>query len=113
MKIISFPKAIYKGNSVNGTFSIEKDGKQYTFREDDSLIVGIKSYIGATEYILNKVLETQAGETSVSIILDPDDTKNLPIQKAVLELTLVNEAAQLIKTVYQEDIEIKGVVNDE
>ena len=113
MELIEFPKAIYKGNNINSTFTINIKNGKYTYNSGDKIILGIKSYIGASEYILKKEINTVSGEDSITIEIDSNETKNLPVQKAVLELTLINEDAKLNKTVYQDEIELKGVVNNE
>ncbi len=109
MALIDFPNAIYRGNNVNSNFSIAN----YSFIAGDKLIVGIKGYIGARDYIFKKEVTPDEGTETVLIVLLPEETKKLPVQKAILEITLVNEEMKLNKTVYQEEIELKGVVNDE
>lgn len=110
-----FPKALYKGNSVNVKFNIEdKDtGANYQFQVGDKLRLGIKSNIGDTNYIVFKEYEvTQAGD-SVALILTPEETNiNVVEEEAILELELEYNGGQSIKTVYQEPIMLEGVVID-
>ena len=110
-----FPKALYKGNSVNVKFNIEdKDtGAYYQFQVGDKLRLGIKSNIGDTNYIVFKEYEvTQAGD-SVALILTPEETNiNVVEEEAILELELEYNGGQSIKTVYQEPIMLEGVVID-
>lgn len=106
-----FPEVIYKGNSINSTFKIMQKDTEYTFREGDIVIFGIKSYVGTKKYLYMKKIETTPGEKIIDIKINPDETRNIMSGGAVLELTLIN--GNFEKTLYQEKIEIKEVVNNE
>ena len=110
-----FPKALYKGNSVNKKFKVEeKDtGEVYIFQVGDIVRLGIKSAIGDTNYILYKEFKiTEVGD-SVALILTPEETNISVIEEeAILEIELECNGGQSVKTVYQDNIKLEGVVID-
>jgi hypothetical protein len=110
-----FPKALYKGNSVNVNFNVnDKDtGKAYMFQAGDIVKLGIKSTLEDTQYLIYKEFEiTEPGET-VALILTPEETDiSVTEQDAILELELVYNGGQSVKTVYQDTIKLEGVVID-
>ena len=115
MALKEFPKALYKGNSVNVKFNIEdKDtGEAYVFQVGDKVRVGIKSAIGDTNYILYKEFEvTQPGD-SIALILTPQETDiSVTEEDAILEIELEYNGGVSVKTVYQDTIKLEGVVID-
>ena len=115
MALKEFPKALYKGNSVNVKFNIEdKDtGEAYVFQVGDKVKVGIKSAIGDTNYILYKEFEvTQPGD-SIALILTPQETDiSVTEEDAILEIELEYNGGVSVKTVYQDKIKLEGVVID-
>lgn len=108
-----FPKALYKGNSVNVKFNVQdKDTNEaYIFQVGDIVRLGIKSTLDDTEYILYKeFIITEQGD-SVALILTPEETNISVIEEdAILELELVYNGGQSVKTVYQDTIMLEGVV---
>lgn len=110
-----FPKALYKGNSVNVNFRVDdKDtGEAYIFEVDDKIRLGIKTSLEDTAYILYKEFTiTERGDT-VALILTPEETEiSVTEQDAILELELVYNGGQSVKTVYQDKIALEGVVID-
>lgn len=108
-----FPEVLYKGNSVNATFNIKRADKEYTFQNGDLISIGIKKEIGDKDYILRKQFNVPQKVTSVAINLTPEDTENIPICKAILEVALKFNNGNDFKTVYQKEIELKGVVLDD
>lgn len=111
--MLEFPQAIYKGNSVDIELTIQNGDEDYEFQIGDIVQVGIKRYIGATEYILLKEHIISQVETTTQIHLSPAETADIPICTAILELSLKYNDESDYKTVYQENIELKGVVLDE
>lgn len=108
-----FPEVLYKGNSINENFTIKAGNKNYTFQVGDVISVGIKRNIGDEEYIIKKYINVTQKGISVSINLTPAETSEIPICKAILEVALKFNNGNDFKTVYQEQIELKGVVIDD
>lgn len=118
MKLLPFPKYIYKGNSINSVFEIKDtaDGeKNYVFQPGDILRVGIKNKLEDTEYILYKEFIITDEGTKVAIQFTPQETDVLPNeeQDAILEIELEYNNGSSINTVYQDKITFKGVVINE
>ena len=121
MKLLPFPKYIYKGNSINSTFEIkdtangEKNATNYVFQVGDILRVGIKHKLEDTEYILYKEFTVTDEGTKVAIQFTPQETDILPNeeQNAILEIELEYNNGASINTVYQDQITFKGVVINE
>ena len=115
MAIKSFPKELYKGNSVCTTFSTNINGEDYIFKIGDILEVGIKRKVNDDEqYILYKKFIISEETKEAQIYLSPTDTKNIPEEEnGILEFKLTYNDGASIKTVYQKKIKLKGVVIDE
>lgn len=121
--IKQFPKAIYKGDSVNKTFKITDTLTEtnYVFKVGDKVKLGIKDNIGDSEYIIEKVFDITEESEELSIILTPEETQNIANsakfnveeEKAILEVEITYNDGVSVNTVYQENIELKGVVIDE
>jgi len=84
--------------------------EKYTFQIGDVLHLGIKRYIGANEYIVQKDFEVQEESDIVEIILLESETNNIPYCSAIMEIALKYNNSSDYRTVYQEEIELKGVV---
>ena len=117
MTIKGFPKALYKGTSVSKEFKIidKADESTYEFQVGDIVEVGIKTSTTTEEnYILYKKLTVTTPGTIVNLIISPEDTENLPENEtAILEMKLTYNGGASKKIVYQDKIELKGVVMDE
>lgn len=111
--MLEFPQAIYRGNSVDIELTILNGNSNYTFQVDDVVKLGIKKYIGDTEYIIQKERTITQQGTTTQLHLTPEETANIPICTAILEVSLKYNGEADYRTVYQENIELKGVVNDE
>lgn len=111
--MLEFPQAIYKGNSVDIELAIKNGDEDYEFQIGDIVQVGIKRYIGDNEYIIQKEHTISQVETTTQIHLTPEETANIPVCTAILEVSLKYNDEADYKTVYQENIELKGVVLDE
>jgi hypothetical protein len=118
MKLLPFPKYIYKGNSVNSVFEImdtTNNNENYIFQIGDILRVGIKHNLQDTDYVLYKeFIITEVG-TAVAIQFTPEETDILPNveSKGILEIELEYNDGSSINTVYQAEITFKGVVINE
>lgn len=112
--MLEFPQAIYKGNSVDIELTIQNGDDNYEFQVGDVVQIGVKRYIGDTEYIITKTKEiTQVG-TTTQMHISPEETASIPTGIiAILEVKLEYNDGTDSRTVYQENIELKGVVNDE
>ena len=86
-----FPKALYKGNSVNVKFNVEdKDtGEAYIFQVGDTVRVGIKSSLEDTTYILYKEFTITESGDSMALILTPEETE-ISVTEATLNVFLYN-----------------------
>lgn len=112
--MLTFPEAIYKGNSVRKGFNIKRGSELYVFDKKDIVRVGIKRRIGCKEYILKKEFKPETeGQTSINIEFTPKETQNIPTCRAILEVEIEYNDGAGIQTVYQKEIELKGVVLDE
>lgn len=110
-----FPKALYKGNSVNKTFSVEEsDGTTHEFEVGDKVRLGIKLNLDETDYVVYKEFTITAPGTEMALILTPEETENIPTEvEAILEIEYVYNNGASIKTVYQDKINLEGVVINE
>ena len=115
MALKEFPKALYKGNSVNVRFNVEDQDTEeaYIFQTGDIVRLGIKSAIGDTNYILYKEFKITEPGDSVALILTPEETDiSVTEETAILEIELEYNGGQSVKTVYQNEIALEGVVID-
>lgn len=112
--MLEFPQAIYKGNSVDIELTIQNGDEDYEFQVGDIVQIGVKYFIGASDYILKKEKEITQVDTETQIHISPEETNSIPTGiTAILEVKLQYNGGDDCKTVYQENIELKGVVNDE
>ena len=94
MKLLPFPKYIYKGNSINASFEVketsDKDSPNYVFQVGDILRVGIKKTLQDSEYMLYKEFTITEEGTKVAIQFTPEETDILPNeeQDGILEIEL-------------------------
>lgn len=111
-----FPKALYKGDSINEPFQIkDKEGNLYEFQVGDVVRVGIKKELTDTEYQIYKDFTiTETGNT-IMVNFTPEETDALTVteDKAYLEVRLLYNGGASYATVYQEKIRLEGVVIDE
>lgn len=91
--------------------SITQDNQNYIFMDGDEIVIGIKPYIGAKEYIYQKEITDLTGKEILDIEILPEETRKMPQGEAVFEITLIN--GNFEKTLYQDEISIMGVVNKE
>lgn len=118
MKLLPFPKYIYKGNSINSVFEITdgtNNNEKYEFQTGDILRVGIKNKLQDTDYVLYKEFTITDPGTKVAIQFTPTETDILPNEErtAILEIELEYNGGASINTVYQDTIIFKGVVINE
>ena len=117
MKLESFPKALYKGDSVSIIFNLlDRETKEpYIFKVGDIVQIGIKGTLEDTEYQVKKELTITEEGTDVQVYLTPQETDNLTIteEKGILEVRLVYNEGKSRATVYQDKIRLEGVVYDE
>lgn len=111
--MIEFPEAIYRGNSVDIELTIKNDNTDYEFQIGDVVKLGIKRFIGDSEYIIQKEHTVSQVGTTTQLHITPEETSDIPICTAILEVSLKYNDEADYRTVYQENIELKGVVNDE
>ena len=117
MSIKSFPKALYKGDSINEPFQIKdkKTGELYEFQVGDVVRVGIKKDLTDEEYQIYKDFTITEPGNTIMINFTPEETDALTIteDKAYLEVRLLYNGGASYATVYQEKISLEGVVIDE
>ena len=117
MKLESFPKALYKGDSVSIIFNLqERQTKEpYTFQIGDKLQIGIKGTLEDTDYQVKKEITITSEGTDVQIYFTPEETQKITIteDKGILEVRLVYNEGKSRATVYQDKIKLEGVVYDE
>ena len=110
-----FPKALYKGTSINKTLNVQdKDtGETYIFQVGDIVKLGIKSSIEDTTYILYKEFTITESGDSMALILTPEETEiSVTEEDAILELKLIYNGGRSAKLLYQDTIKLEGVVID-
>ena len=112
-----FPKALYKGDSINEPFQIKDRtiGELYEFQVGDVVRVGIKQNIGDEDYQIYKDFTiTDEGDT-IMINFTPEEVDKLTATetKGWLEVRLLYNGGASYSTVYQEKINLEGVVIDE
>lgn len=117
MKLESFPKALFKGDSVSIVFSLQdkKTKEKHQFQVGDKLQIGIKGTLEDEDYQAKKEITITSAGTDVNIYFTPEETDNLTIteQKGILEVRYVYNAGASRATVYQDKIKLEGVVYDE
>lgn len=117
MKLESFPKALFKGDSVSIIFNLKdkKTNELHTFQPGEKLQIGIKGTLDDTEYQAKKELTITESGTDVNIYFTPEETQNLTIteQKGILEVRYIYNNGASRNTVYQDKIRLEGVVYDE
>lgn len=117
MKLESFPKALYKGDSVSIIFNLKDKttGEKHVFKLGDKLQIGIKGTLEDTEYQAKKELTITEEGTDVNIYFTPEETDNLTITetKGILEVRYVYNNGASRSTVFQDKIKLEGVVYDE
>lgn len=117
MALKSFPKALYKGDSINIPFSIKDKttDEVYEFQPGDILKVGIKKDLDSTEYQIYKELTITSTGDKVMISFTPEETDQLSVleDKAILEVRLTYNGGASRATVYQKELRLEGVVIDE
>ena len=106
---------LYKGNTFEAIFTITDGNSEYDFQKEDIVSLGIKYSIYDKEYVIYKEYNIEENCTSINLKLTHEETEKLPLANtsAVLEIELVYNSGQSIKTVYQENILLKGVVINE
>ena len=118
MAIKEFPKAIYKGNSVNCVLTIKdstSDNQDYQFQIGDIVRVGIKQTLDDDNYQVYKEFTITEEGTQLALQFTPEETDKLTATetKGILEIELVYNGGASVKTVYQEPIRLEGVVVNE
>lgn len=116
MSIGCFPKVLYKGDSVSIYFYIEEEqtGAHYNFKIGDKVTLGIKQFVEDEDYIIKKEFVITYEGTELQLRLSPEETQNILEDKyAILEVELTTDNGNIVKTVYQDKIYLKGVVIDE
>lgn len=113
-----FPKALYKGNSINCVLTIkdaQNDNEPYEFQYGDIVRIGIKQTLEDETYQLYKEFTITEPGTELAVQFTPEETDQLTAteEKAILEVELVYNGGASIKTVYQEPIRLEGVVINE
>lgn len=116
-KLKQFPKALFKGNSINCNFSVvdNSTAEDYVFKVGDIVRVGIKETLDDTEYQVYKEFTITEEGTKVPLYFSPEETDNLTSTEkdGILEVELVYNGGASIKTVYQDTIALEGVVINE
>lgn len=113
----AFPKALYKGDSISIVFYLKnrQTGEKHTFKIGDIVQIGIKGEIGDTEYQIRKNFTITEEGTDINIYFSPEETNLLTIteEKAWLEVRYIYNDGASRATVYQNKINLEGVVIDE
>ena len=113
-----FPKALYKGNSINSVLTVKdtsNDNADYEFQPGDIVRVGIKQTLDDDNYQLYKEFTVTTPGTELALQFTPEETDQLTTteERGILEVELVYNGGASIKTVYQEPIRLEGVVINE
>ena len=108
-------ETLYRGDTFDFdvTAEYEKSKAPYIFEKDEILKMGLKvgDYEGA-KYLLYK--ETKVNDTTDTVYFEftPEETKKLSTGIRILEVQLTTSAGK-VRTIYQENVEIKGdIIND-
>lgn len=117
MNLESFPKALFKGDSVSIIFNCldKKTKAKHTFQVGDKLQIGIKGTLEDTEYQVKKEITITSEGTDVNIYFTPEETNLLTLteQKGILEVRYIYNDGASRATIYQDKIKLEGVVYDE
>ena len=117
MSLKSFPKALYKGDSVSIAFSIKnkRTGEKYQFQVGDKVQLGVKQSLEDENFQIIKEFTITSVGTEMMIYLTPEESDAITIteDKGILEVRLIYNGGASRATVYQEKIRLEGVVIDE
>ena len=115
--IKSFPKALYKGDSVSIIYNqINKQtGEKHEFQVGDIIQVGIKQSLEDTNYQIIKEIEVTEPGTDINIYISPEESNAITVteESAILEVRHTYNNGASRATTYQEKIRLEGVVIDE
>lgn len=104
---------VYSGNSIPITITAKfKDGSEYIFKEGDKVIVGIKRYIGATDYIYRKEIYIEDAKKEINVNITPENTNDIEDQH-IIEAKLICSNGIDVFTLFQRKFDVKGVVINE
>lgn len=109
--IEEFPNVLYKGNSATVEYSMQTGNRLYTFQPGDSIKLAIAKELTGIK-VVQKTYEIQNEATTISLYLTPEDTKDIEPGHAILEIAVKYNNDADFKTVYQNKIELKGVIID-
>ena len=104
---------VFRGNSIPITINATyKDGSQYIFKSGDTVILGIKKYVGCPECDYTERQVATDAVSNITFNISPEHTCNLE-GEYVLEATLIYNNGVDVSTLFQEELIVKGVVNNE
>lgn len=101
----------FRGDTFIFDLSIKKeDGSNYIFQSGDSVKCGMKKNIGDENYILENTKSVTESSEEVEFIFNSQTTKTIEEGDYILEFTLT--ADNIVNTVYQKVLKVRGVVNE-
>ena len=113
----TFPKALFKGDSVSIVFNLKdrETKEKHTFQVGDIIQIGIKGSLEDTDYQVHKDFTVLEEGTDLNVYFTPEETDAMTQleQKAILEVRYIYNNGVSRATVYQEKINLEGVVIDE
>lgn len=99
----------FRGNTLVFPFSLQnEDEEEVKFEVDDILRFGAKESIYSDEYALYKEIVISEETSEIQFEFETEETQKLKPRNYIIELELTR--GNIVSTVYQESILIKGAV---
>ena len=96
---------IYRGD----TWSQTVDCDNFSLKQGDVIKIGVKQYIGATDYVLYQEIKITEEQTSFDFTFNAEETANIiPADNYIFEIELTS--GDEVTTLYQVEIAVKGDV---
>ena len=101
----------YRGNTFTFPFLLkDESGNAQEFQVDDIVRFGMKENIYTSEYALYIELKITEATQELQFTFTPEETQKIEQRKYIVELEL--ERNGQVDTIYQEEMNVKGVVID-
>ena len=96
---------IYRGDTWSQT--VECDN--FSLKQGDVIKIGVKQYLGATDYVLYQEIKITEEKTSFDFTFTSEETANIiPADNYIFEIELTS--GDEVTTLYQTEIVVKGDV---
>lgn len=101
----------YRGDTFIFPFTLrDESGNAQSFQVGDIVRFGMKENIYTSEYALYREIQLTEATQELQFTFTPEETQKLEQRKYIVELEL--ERNGQVDTIYQEELNVKGVVID-